>query len=374
MRPRSAHAIDGIASFLGRLVIRGGKATENTLAQLDAYRGRTTEELFPAPTTLPDVTVSRPWRVGPLESLHLKFPSGYEPISPAFRERHEDEYRRNQRVSVRWIRHTHGGPRPTLIFLHSWMQPDTALEELTLLPVLAGRLGLHVARIDLPYHGRRKPRGSRFGGEYFWTADLVRTVEAIGQSVWDTRNLVSWLLARENAPVGVMGLSLGGMMTLYTACLDSRLAFAIAVAAHLDLAGVLGDASILKRMRSELLSHGWSPADVESYMAVVGIADLKPVLPSERILLVAGKYDRLLSADRTEVLWKRWGEPPIHWYPAGHLGIITHFPGTIAVVRRFLEGLGLDSSRSGTAGAAHGAGAARAPAATLEVVPRGAPS
>ncbi|MBK7974918.1 MAG: alpha/beta hydrolase family protein [Deltaproteobacteria bacterium] len=351
MQRRSSQALDGIASFLGRLVIRSGAAAENTLAQLDAYRGRTVEELFPAPPGLPDVTVARAWKVGPFESLHLSFPSEYQPIAPDFRQRHGDEYRRNQQVSVRWIRHTRGGPRPTLIFLHSWMQPDTALEELTMLPVLAGQLGLHVARLDLPYHGRRKPLGSRFGGEYFWTADLVRTVEAIGQSVWDTRRLVSWLSAQEGAPVGIMGLSLGGMMALYTACADPRLAFAIGVAAHLDLAGVLGDASILKRMRGELESHGWSPADVSAYMALVGIADLKPVIPPQRILLVAGKYDRLLSADRTEALWKRWGEPPIHWFPAGHLGIFTQLPGTIAVVRRFLEGLGLGRSRrNGEAG------------------------
>ncbi len=346
MWERSAQAIDGVASFLGRLLIRSGAPVENTLAQLDAYRNRTLGELFPSPGTLPDVTVERSWQLGPLESLHLSFDSGYQPISVDFRERYREEYRCNRQVSVRWIRHKRGGPRPTLVFLHSWMQPDTALEELTLLPILAGQLGMHVARLDLPYHGRRKPRGSRFGGEYFWTADLVRTVEAIGQSVWDARNLISWLLAREPAPVGIMGLSLGGMMTLYTACFEPRLAFAIGVAAHLELAGVLEDASILRRMRSDLRTHGWSPADVESYMALVGIADLEPAIPIERILLVAGKYDRLLSADRIATLWKRWGKPQIHWYPAGHLGIFTQFPGTIAVIRRFLQGLALDSSSS----------------------------
>jgi len=67
MQRRSSQALDGIASFLGRLVIRSGAAAENTLAQLDAYRGRTVEELFPAPPGLPDVTVARAWKVGPFE-------------------------------------------------------------------------------------------------------------------------------------------------------------------------------------------------------------------------------------------------------------------------------------------------------------------
>ncbi len=335
-----ARAVDGVASFFGRLVLRRSPPSPNTLVHLGGYRDRTPDELFAAPDALPHVTVTRRWRFAGLECRHLAFPSQHQPIAVAFRERHATDYQLNNRVHVRWLTHRDERPRPTMVLLHSWMQPDTVLEELTLLPWLARRLDVNVARMQLPYHGRRRPECSRIDGELFWTADLVRTFEAIRQSVIDARSLVSWLLANETHAVGAGGLSLGGMVTLALTALDDRLAFSIPVAAHLDFAGVLADASLLRPMRDELAQHGWGLAEVDAYIASVGLNALSPRIPRERILFVAGVHDRLLSAHRTHALWQRWGEPAIHWYDAGHLGIFTHLGGSVRVMRRFLEALG----------------------------------
>lgn len=336
-----ARAVDSVAAFFGRMALRRSPPCPNTLVHLGAYRGRTRDELFAAPEGIPHVVEVPRWRWNALESRHLSFPSPHEPLADAFRSRHASDYQRNNRVQVRWIRHRDELPRPTMVLLHSWMQPDTWLEEVTLLPWLARRLGVNVARMQLPYHGRRRPECSWLDGELFWTADLVRTFEAIRQSVADARALTSWLLANGHGPVGVAGLSLGGMMTLALAALDERLDFAIPIAAHLDLAGVLADASLLRPMRDELRTHGWGPAEVDAYIASVGLGELSPRVPRERILFVAGIHDRLLSAHRTHTLWQRWGEPPIHWYDAGHLGIFTHLGSSVRAIRRFLDGLGL---------------------------------
>lgn len=351
-----ARAVDGVAAFFGRLVLRRSPPCPNTLVHLGAYRGKTPDELFAASPAVPHVVDVPRWRLGGLESRHLSFPSPHEPLVSEFRSRHSSDYQRNNRVHVRWIRHRDATPRPTMVLLHSWMQPDTWLEEVTLLPWLARRLDVNVARMQLPYHGRRRPECSWLDGELFWTADLVRTFEAIRQSVVDARALTSWLLAHGHGPVGVAGLSLGGMMTLALAALDERLAFAIPIAAHLDLAGVLADASLLRPMREELASHGWGPAEVDAYIASVGLADLTPRLPRERLLFVAGIHDRLLSAHRTHALWQRWGEPAIHWYDAGHLGIFTHLGSSVRAIRRFLEGAALVAPAS--AGDVAGSGAA----------------
>ncbi|MBZ0252468.1 MAG: hypothetical protein K8I02_03930, partial [Candidatus Methylomirabilis sp.] len=93
--------------------------------------------------------------------------------------------------------------------------------------------------------------------------------------------------------------------------------------------------------RRELREYGWGPAEVDAYIAEVGMKDMTPRIPTERILFVAGEHDRFLHADRTHALWKRWGEPPIHWFPGGHLGIFTHVGETTAAMRRHLERIGL---------------------------------
>jgi hypothetical protein len=41
--------------------------------------------------------------------------------------------------------------------------------------------------------------------------------------------------------------------------------------------------------------------------------------PRERVLLVAGRGDRVVPPEHPEALWRHWGEPAIHWYSGSHL-------------------------------------------------------
>ena len=107
------------------------------------------------------------------------------------------------------------------------------------------------------------------------------------------------------------GASLGGMMTLTTACVEPKLAFAISIAAHLDLPSVMLEASLLTRFRRELATFGWGPEHVGDYLRELGFQELKPAIPKDRILLIAGKYDRILRPERLKALWTRWEEPVV---------------------------------------------------------------
>ena len=216
------------------------------------------------------------------------------------------------------------------------MVPPGALDDRVILPRLARYLDVELLRLDLPFHGKRRPHCSRFHGEYFWTADLARTFEAIRQSVTDVRTALRWLRGRTEQPVGVMGQSLGGMMALGAAGFEPEASFCVAVAAHLDLAGVLADASLVGLMRRELGRHGWTPADLRRFMHDVGAYRWRPLIPAERILLVAGEHDRFLRAERVKAQWELWGRPRLHWYPGGHLGIFTQASSYLPVVRDFL--------------------------------------
>ena len=129
-------------------------------------------------------------------------------------------------------------------------------------------------------------------------------------------------------------------------CCEERLAFAIPIAAHLDLGGVLEDALLLQPMREELTRYNWSPGDVQAYTRSLGLEEMMPRIPKEQIFFIAGKYDRLLHARRIRQLWQRWQRPPIHWYEGGHLGIFTHLGSSLGHSRDFLASLGLVPERS----------------------------
>ena len=335
-----AHAIDGTATALARgLMFSRSRPTSKTLDELGVYREYSIHEMFESDVSVPDVTRGATRRRGGFEWTDLEFASPVTHISRRSQTLHRGPYACNSQVHARWIRHADPKSRPTMLFLHSWMSPLSSAEDRLLLPRFAKKLDVDVLSMHLPYHGRRKPTGSAFHGEYFWTADLVRTFEALRQSVADARALISWVQHQAPTPVGVMGVSLGGMVSLALTCFEERLAFAIPVAAHLDLAGVLADAGLLVPMKRELQRHGWGPEDVHHYTRSLGLHVLMPCIQRQRILFVAGRYDRILHSDRTTALWYHWGQPAMHWFDGGHLGILTHMGGTLKASRSFIDDL-----------------------------------
>ena len=204
---------DVVVGRLSEILQQVANPVANTLADVGTYSGRPLAQLFPTPKTLPEVTVTGRWTLPGLISEDLVFPSLHVPLEPEFRRRYREQYRETHLVYARRIRPRSARGRPRLLYLHGYMQPETVIEELALLAGMALRLDVEVIQMQPPYHGRRTPRGSRFSGEFYWTADLVRSVEALRQTLLDARTLLDWLLAEDPRPVGVTGLSLGGALT-----------------------------------------------------------------------------------------------------------------------------------------------------------------
>ncbi len=342
LRRSVAHTIDNTATVLARAVLlRRAAETPNTLDELRSYEPYSIGQLFGDDPAAPEVTLRERGTMRGSRWTELSFPSAHEAVSAPFRYMQRCGDPANQTVHATWIRHADGARRPTVIFLHSWMQTLSRAEDVVLLPRFARALDADVMSLHLPYHGRRKPREAAFHGEYFWTADLVRTFEAMRQSVHDARALVRWLEQAAPGPVGVLGVSLGGMVALALACFEPKLAFAVPIAAHLDLAGALNDAGLLTPMRLALARHGWGPADVEAYASSLGLDDITPCLPLDHILFVMGRYDRILTTARSERLWERWDQPPVYRFEGGHMGILTHLGGILRESHRFIDRLDL---------------------------------
>jgi pimeloyl-ACP methyl ester carboxylesterase len=328
---------DVVAGVLSEILQQLAQPVSNTLGDLEVYAGRSIDELFPAPTRVPEVRVARRWRLPGLVSEDLVFRSQHEPMEPKFRRRYREHYGETQAVYARRIRPAAARRRPRLVYLHGYMQPETYVEELTLLTSVALQLNTEVIQIQFPYHGRRTPRGARFSGEFYWTADLVRSVEALRQTLLDVRTLLSWLLEEDSRPVGVSWLSLGGAVTLSLTCLEDRFAFSIPLIAHMDLAALVADAPVLGRMRRDLRSFGWGNDEFGAFVAGIGWHELVPVLPAERIFLIAASADRFFDPCVVKTMWKRWGKPAIRWYPSSHMGFLRHLPAALRLMREFID-------------------------------------
>ena len=66
------------------------------------------------------------------------------------------------------------------------------------------RLGWTAVFYDLPYHFRRRPKGT-WSGELVFGGNLIRSAEAIRQSVTEVRMVTRMLKAAGACPQGVLG-------------------------------------------------------------------------------------------------------------------------------------------------------------------------
>jgi pimeloyl-ACP methyl ester carboxylesterase len=346
--PELPHPDDVTGALSGVLTLLAAP-TRNTLADVAVYRGLPPEVLFPAPGSTPEARVTTRWRMPGMVSEDIVFPSLHEPIEPGFRERYVGEYAEIRTVYARRIRPASARERPRLVYLHGYLQPETYVEELALLVSMARLLDVEVVQLQPPYHGRRTPRAARFGGELYWTADLVRSIEALRQSLLDARTLLRWLHADDARPAGIMGLSLGGALTLALTCLEHGFAFSIPLIAHMDLAAMVADAPVLRRMRHELRLFGWGIDEFRRFVEDLGWYALAPRLAPDRIAMFAASDDHFFDPAIVEETWRSWGRPAIRWYPGSHMGFLTRLPDVMAEARRFIDAC---AARPGAGGAA----------------------
>lgn len=331
--------LDDVTGVLARVPQMLRSRPRNSLDRLHVYEGRSTEELYPAPDRVPEVRRRRRWKLAGVESEDIRFESLHEPLDPTFRSYYESRRRRIHTVYSRRIRPRGTSSRPRLLYIHGYMQPETVFEELTLLTTMARMLNMEVVQIQPPYHGRRKPRRSAYAGELFWTADVVRSVESLRQTILDTRTLLSIMKEESDTPVGIAGLSLGGAFTASLACLEPRFSFAAPIIGHMDLGAILADAPVLGPMREDLARFGWTPEDFGDFFERIGWNALRPVIPVERIILFAAEHDHFCTPQKTREMQELWGGPRVEWYPTSHMGFIPHIQSVMTKLREFVDAL-----------------------------------
>ncbi len=316
-------------------------AQHNTVDDLGPYLDAPPSVLFPAPVAPRDLTRqrSRLPRSGGRVLETLTWHSQHVPLCPHYRARHAGEYARNQTVSARWVHPASGPRRRAIIYVHGWLEPGPWVEEAVLLPKLYDTLAADVLHVQLPFHGTRNPKSALFHGEFFWSADLVRSVEAVRQSCMDARTLMAWLRAQGYTEVGVTGISLGGSITMVLACLEPTPDYIVPIVSHLQLAEAVEDAPILWRMKADLERFGVDRVRREDIFRRLGLGTMKPVLPPERQLWIMARDDVYIAAPLVEAQWHAWGEPPIEWIPGGHMTFPLSLGRIVDRTRSFHAGL-----------------------------------
>jgi dienelactone hydrolase len=222
----------------------------------------------------------------------------------------------NARMPVQHWTHDGGRPRATVIALHGFTMGQSWIDARALMAAQWFARGFDVALPVLPFHGPRAPRGARYSGEAFASWDVRRLNEAVRQAVADVDRVRRWLVAEGRAPVGVLGLSLGGYLAALLAGLRTDLAFAVPLAPPLTLGWLprrLFGFRAPERRRTPVAGRLLQAAyRVHSPLA-------HPLaIPRDRTFIVGGLGDRVVPPKQVLALWRHWGRPATHWFSGGH--------------------------------------------------------
>ncbi|MBI2388025.1 MAG: alpha/beta hydrolase family protein [Deltaproteobacteria bacterium] len=325
--------VDAVVGKLSR-VLHLRKTNNDTSHELTPYFGLPVDELLPPPPRLPDVKRVKPrLQLGSMVTETIAWRSLHEPLSDAYKRRHRGPYASNLTAYARWVHERSRRRRSLLLYVHGWLEPGSWVEEATLMPMWYRELGVDVAHVQLPFHGRRSPAGQLFHGEWFWTADLVRSLESVRQAVMDVRSIMGWFRDFGYDEVGITGLSLGGCITMLTACVAPLPDYVVPMIAHLELTDAIEEAPILWRMKEDLARFGIDAPHRREIFTRVALSTAAPILAREKQLWVAAREDGYLKAELVEQQWRRWSEPPILWIPGGHMTFPIAIPDIVRKMR-----------------------------------------
>ena len=248
--------------------------------------------------------------------VDISFNSNYKVQCPDYVEEFE-KYKKNRKVYARYWRHKKA-PRGTIVALHGWTMDDQRINALAFLPGHFYKMGLNVVLVELPFHGRRiclteAGRRVSFPGPH-----IARTNEGMGQAISDLRRLKVWLNSNGENKIGCIGLSLGGYIASLWASLDV-LDFCIPIVPVVDLAELAWDIAEDKAEFKALIEGGLSLTELQEVFKVHYPLTLRPKLPINKRMIIAGLADHIVPPRHPHVLWEHWDQPEIHWLSGGHL-------------------------------------------------------
>lgn len=280
------------------------------------------------PPPLEQIQTSRERALG-VDFEHLRFASEYEP--------HAEEPGRDRwlgyvpnRTGHAWLLRQTSPARPWLICIHGYEMGRTGID------FAAFRVRryfedarLNIAMPVLPFHGPR--RVGRYSGDGFLAGDFLDTIHAEAQAMWDIRRLLGWIRTQSDAPVGVLGLSLGGYNAALLTGLTGDLACVVAGIPAVDFRRLTWRHGPMLQLRYAE-RHGLVHDEVAEILQVVSPLGLEPQVAHERRYIFAGVADRLVPPDQPCDLWRHWDRPKIAWYQGAHLTFRAH-----PHVRRFVS-------------------------------------
>ena len=267
----------------------------------------------------------------------LRFDSGYRPWGGEPGGARWLGYRPNRTAHVRLFQH-HGPPRPWVVCVPGYRMGHPRIDWVGFgIGWLYRTLGLNVAIPVMPFHGER--RCGRRGGDGYLAGDVLDTIHAQAQAVWDIRRLVRWLRASGAPGIGLYGVSLGGYTAALLAALEDDLDCVVCGIPTIDFIDLMrANTSDVWLTLTTWLGFDWQK--IERLQRVIAPLAMRPRVPASRCWVFAGTTDKLAPPGHALDLWRHWGGANLSWYQGSHVSFFLE-PDVRATLGAALAACGL---------------------------------
>lgn len=215
--------------------------------------------------------------------------------------------------------HAPAQSRATVVALHGFSMGYPRIDAFALFATQLFRAGFDVALLTLPFHGARTPRSARFSGERFAVPHVARLNEAVRQAIYEIHVVTGWLREQSGAPVGLLGLSLGGYLSALMAGLTADLSFVIPMVPPVCFGDLAWRFFSRSRYYRTAESSPFSHDELRATYRVHSPLAYPRCVDKSRILILAGRGDQIVPAEHPYALWRHWDEPDIYWFSGSHL-------------------------------------------------------
>jgi pimeloyl-ACP methyl ester carboxylesterase len=215
--------------------------------------------------------------------------------------------------------HEPGAPRGTVLALHGFSMGTPRIDGWALFAAAWFARGLDVALLTLPFHGARTPPGARFSGQRFADPNPAALHEAVRRAIYEIHLVRTWLAAAGGGPVGLLGLSLGGYLSALMAGLVDDLAFVIPMVPLVCMGDLAWRFLAGRRGAGDDGAAAYTHAELRAMYRVHSPLTFPLRVARERVLIVAGRGDRIVPPEHPFALWQHWRRPAIHWFSGSHL-------------------------------------------------------
>ncbi|GFP74091.1 alpha/beta hydrolase [Clostridium fungisolvens] len=174
----------------------------------------------------------------------------------------------------------------------------------------------------LPFHMERCPNESLYSGEYFFSANVNRTLKSVQQSISDIRALIRYIKEKREGKVIVIGLSLGGMISNLLCEVEENIDLLISLFYANDLHFTAYETIVGKFVKEDFIKNGFDRERLKRNWSIINPSLKKPLIDKDKIFLVSGYYDKYIMNKDSDILWTSWDKPKRYVYKCGHSGIV----------------------------------------------------